>query len=71
MRDLRRYALVRPQPAAAPAAGSGSQPTAARNVIEACPACDEYGWLLDDDDDAPQRRCTHSGLIRSEVEAAK
>ncbi|MEU9646232.1 hypothetical protein [Streptomyces sp. NPDC048188] len=71
VRDLRRYALVRPQPASAPASGSGARPTAARGVIEACRACDEYGWLLDDDDDAPQRRCTHPGVTRSEVEAAK
>ncbi|MFF7558261.1 hypothetical protein ACFZA9_35815 [Streptomyces olivaceus] len=71
VRDLRRYALVRPQPASAPAPGSGSRPTAARGVIEACPACDEYGWLLDEDDDAPQRRCTHPDVTRSEVEAAK
>jgi hypothetical protein len=76
VRDLRRYALVRPQPEAAPAPGSGARLTAARGVaargvIEACPACDEYGWLLDDDDDAPQRRCTHPGVTRSEVEAVK
>ncbi|MEU0023376.1 hypothetical protein ABZ173_37750 [Streptomyces rochei] len=76
VRDLRRYALVRPQPEAAPAPGSGAGLTAARGVaargvIEACPACDEYGWLLDDDDDAPQRRCTHPGVTRSEVEAVK
>ncbi|MET8276846.1 hypothetical protein [Streptomyces sp. NPDC005096] len=28
----------------------------------ACPACDQYGWLLDDDDDLPNRRCTHPGI---------
>ncbi|WP_155553617.1 hypothetical protein [Streptomyces sp. E1N211] len=71
VRDLRRYALVRPQPEAAPAPGSGARLTAARGVIEACSVCDEYGWLLDDDDDAPQRRCTHPGVTRSEAEAAK
>ncbi|MFJ6919164.1 hypothetical protein ACIQUX_35075 [Streptomyces sp. NPDC101133] len=71
VRDLRRYAQVRPQPASAPAPGTGARPAAARGVIEACPACDEYGWLLDDDDDAPQRRCTHPGVPLSEVEAAK
>ncbi|MGA5208043.1 hypothetical protein [Streptomyces variegatus] len=69
VRDLRRYALVHPQTTPAPA--SSPRPAAARSVIEACPACDEYGWLLDDDDSGPQRRCTHPGVTRSEVEAAK
>jgi hypothetical protein len=68
--DLRRYALVRPQTTAAPL-GSNPRPAAARGVIAACPACDEYGWLLDDDDSGPQRRCTHPGIIRGEVETAK
>ncbi|MGY0071725.1 hypothetical protein ACWZEH_34255 (plasmid) [Streptomyces sp. QTS137] len=67
--DLRRYALVRPQITTAPT-GSSPRP-AARGVIAACPACDEYGWLLDDDDSGPQRRCTHPGITRSEVEVAK
>ncbi|MGG8318091.1 hypothetical protein ACQ9AR_33360 [Streptomyces lividans] len=71
VRDLRRYALVRSQPASASTSGSNARPTAARGVIEACLECDEYGWLLDDDDEAPQRRCTHPGVTRSEVEAAK
>ncbi|MEU3491192.1 hypothetical protein [Streptomyces massasporeus] len=69
VRDLRRYALVRPP--AAPAQGRRPRPAAARSVIEACPACDEYGWLLDDDDSGPQRRCTHPGVTCSEAEAAK
>ncbi|MFE9927147.1 hypothetical protein ACFYQA_38230 [Streptomyces sp. NPDC005774] len=69
VQDLRRYALVRPQ--TAPAPGGSPRPAAARAVIAACPACDEYGWLLDDDDSGPQRRCTHPGITRSEVEAAK
>ncbi|UUA11610.1 MULTISPECIES: hypothetical protein [Streptomyces] len=69
VRDLRRYALVHPQ--ATPAQGSSARPAATRSVIEACPECDEYGWLLDDDDNGPQRRCTHPGVTRSEVEAAK
>ncbi|MFI7352187.1 hypothetical protein ACIBSR_38775 [Streptomyces sp. NPDC049936] len=67
VRDLRRYALVRPQPA--PAAGTSPRPASTRAVIEACPQCDEYGWLLDDDDSGPQRRCAHPG-IGSEVEAS-
>ncbi|MEU1853737.1 hypothetical protein ABZ499_31855 [Streptomyces sp. NPDC019990] len=69
VRDLRRYALVRPQTTPAPA--SSVRPAAVRNAIEACPACDEYGWLLDDDDSGPQRRCKHPGVTRSEVEVAK
>jgi hypothetical protein len=68
--DLRRYALVRPRPQSALAASSGPRP-AARALIAACPACDEYGWLLDDDDTGPQLRCTHPGVTLSEVEAAK
>ncbi|MEV4790109.1 hypothetical protein AB0K53_32540 [Streptomyces tuirus] len=69
VRDLRRYGLVCPQPAPAPSGSSRS--TAARSLIKACAACDEYGWLLDDDDSGPQRRCTHPGAARSEAEAAK
>jgi hypothetical protein len=69
VRDLRRYALVRPQ--ATPAPAGSARPAVARSVIEACPACDEYGWLLDDDDSGPQRRCTHPGITCGEVEAAK
>ncbi|RDD85081.1 hypothetical protein DVZ84_31570 [Streptomyces parvulus] len=66
--DLRRYALVRPQ--TAPAAGTNPRPASTRAVIAACPRCDEYGWLLDDDDSGPQRRCAHPGSGR-EVEVAK
>ncbi|PWI05681.1 hypothetical protein DIZ27_37760 [Streptomyces sp. NWU339] len=69
VQDLRRYALVRPQPAPAP--GGSPRPAATRAVIAACPACDEYGWLLDDDDSGPQRRCPHPGITRSQVEAAQ
>ncbi|MFJ6862237.1 hypothetical protein [Streptomyces werraensis] len=68
--DLRRYALVRPQNTTTPA-DSSPRPATARTVIAACPACDEYGWLLDDDDSGPQRRCMHPGITRSGVEAAK
>jgi hypothetical protein len=70
VRDLRRYAVVRPQSAPAPAPGAGA-PTAARGAIAACAECDEYGWLLDDDDSGPQRRCAHPALTRGEMEAAK
>ncbi|MFF4866830.1 hypothetical protein ACFY3J_35080 [Streptomyces sp. NPDC001231] len=69
VQDLRRYALVRPQ--TAPAPGSSPRPASSRAVIAACTGCDEYGWLLDDDDSGPQRRCTHPGITRSGVEAAK
>ncbi|WP_406723370.1 hypothetical protein OG968_36140 (plasmid) [Streptomyces althioticus] len=69
VRDLRRYALVAPQSTSASA--SGTRPVVAHSVIEACPACDEYGWLLDDDDSGPQRRCTHPGVTRNGVEVAK
>ncbi|MFH9821384.1 hypothetical protein [Streptomyces sp. NPDC017230] len=69
--DLRRYALVQPRTENASSSDSGPQSAAARALIAACPACDEYGWLLDDDDSGPQLRCTHSGITRSEVEAAK
>ncbi|MFG3384366.1 pentapeptide repeat-containing protein [Streptomyces sp. NPDC047999] len=54
--DLRRYR--RPAPAAAPAE-AGQQDSASAAALRDCPACDEYGWVLDDDDDAPSRRCTH------------
>ncbi|CAM5668685.1 hypothetical protein SPARM206S_00446 [Streptomyces parvulus] len=67
VRDLRRYALVRPQPA--PARDASPRPTSTRAAIEACPQCDEYGWLLDDDDSGPQRRCTHP-RVGSKVKAA-
>ncbi|MFB9539725.1 MULTISPECIES: hypothetical protein [Streptomyces] len=42
-----------------------------RAVAADCPLCAEYGWLLDDDDSGPQRRCTHPGITSSEVEVAK
>ncbi|GHJ39487.1 hypothetical protein [Streptomyces sp. TS71-3] len=65
--DLRRYTTVRPQAKVAQAGGRPALPRAA--VIAACPACDAYGWLLDDDDTGGQRRCTHPGVTRSEAEA--
>ncbi|MEU6594708.1 hypothetical protein ABZ923_36865 [Streptomyces sp. NPDC046881] len=69
VQDLRRYALVRPK--TAPAAGNSTRRAVAPAAVAACPTCDEYGWLLDDDDNGPQRRCTHPGITRSEVEVAK
>ncbi|MFF4983796.1 hypothetical protein ACFY3O_27555 [Streptomyces sp. NPDC001046] len=68
VRDLRRYALVAPQTTPAPT--SSPRPAVARGVIAACAACDEYGWLLDDDDSGPQRRCAHPGVTRSGVGVA-
>lgn len=53
------------QPAASnPAAGSagGTAPQTVTELRAACPDCDQYGWVLDDDDDKPNRRCTHPGL---------
>ncbi|MER7841800.1 hypothetical protein ABTY98_39425 [Streptomyces sp. NPDC096040] len=60
--DLRLYAMVKPRTAAA-GTGEGPDATAARlALVAACTACDPNGWLLDDDDDAPMRRCTHQGV---------
>jgi hypothetical protein len=67
--DLRLYTVVRPR--TAPAPGSSARPAMASVVAADCSLCDEYGWLLDDDDSGPQRRCTHPGITRSEVEVAK
>ncbi|AIS02439.1 hypothetical protein [Streptomyces glaucescens] len=69
VQDLRRYDVVRPQ--SAPAPSSSPRPVPVHTVSVECPACDEYGWILDDDDSGPQRRCTHPSIARSEVEAAR
>ncbi|MCF3960484.1 hypothetical protein [Streptomyces fuscigenes] len=61
--DLRRYR--KPAPAAAEAAGPSTRERAALRA--ACPACDQLGWVLDDDDDKPNRRCSHPGVT---IEAA-
>ncbi|MEV6683000.1 hypothetical protein AB0N09_39990 [Streptomyces erythrochromogenes] len=63
--DLRRYR--KPAPAAAPAA-AGPDPRHLALLRAACPACDQSGWVEDDDDDAPPRRCTHPGIT---VDTAK
>ncbi|MFF9212880.1 MULTISPECIES: hypothetical protein [unclassified Streptomyces] len=58
--DLRLYSVVKPR-TAAPA--DGADETALRlALVAACPACDPKGWVLDDDDDGPMRRCTHPGV---------
>ena len=57
--DLRLYAAVRPRQATS----GGSVDRAARlALVAACRACDAKGWVLDDDDDGPMRRCTHPGV---------
>ncbi|MFF4457822.1 hypothetical protein [Streptomyces goshikiensis] len=56
--DLRRYRAPAPEPAAQPAAA----PQELAVLRAACTACDQYGWAVDDDDDAPMRRCTHPGI---------
>ncbi|MFF8234752.1 hypothetical protein [Streptomyces caelestis] len=67
--DLRLYTVVRPR--TRPAPGSSARPAEAHAAAVDCPLCDEYGWLLDDDDSGPQRRCTHPGITSSEVEVAE
>ncbi|MGV9891706.1 hypothetical protein [Streptomyces sp. NPDC003395] len=60
--DLRLYAVVRPQDGPS-GTGSGMGAAAAQAALKAaCTACDRNGWVLDDDDDAPMRRCTHPGV---------
>ncbi|MBK5993371.1 hypothetical protein JHN53_17320 [Streptomyces sp. MBT58] len=54
----------------APATGpaGGTAPQAVTELRAACPDCDQYGWALDDDDDKPNRRCTHPGLAANSAE---
>ncbi|MCX4665049.1 hypothetical protein [Streptomyces uncialis] len=56
----------KPARAAAPSGGPAPQDVAALRA--ACPDCDQYGWALDDDDDKPNRRCTHPGLAAASTE---
>ncbi|MFD7720736.1 hypothetical protein [Streptomyces sp. NPDC059814] len=56
----------KPATAAAPSGGPAPQDFVALRA--ACPDCDQYGWLLDDDDDKPNRRCTHPGLAAAGTE---
>ncbi|MEU0732677.1 hypothetical protein [Streptomyces lavendulocolor] len=60
LRDLRRFALVRPKDTQRSGAGNAAAVRAA--LIAACGRCDELGWVLDDDDDGPNVRCTHPGV---------
>ncbi|MFF0747422.1 hypothetical protein ACFYVL_44285 [Streptomyces sp. NPDC004111] len=55
-----------PAQTGAPPSAAGAVP-AARSAVEECPACDAYGWLLDDDDDGPQVRCAHAGLTAGDA----
>lgn len=70
--DLRLYETVRPRTPVGGAAGASPADDAElrRVRIAACDACDPNGWVLDDDDDAPMRRCAHEGVIVTEGEAA-
>ncbi|MFB9639155.1 hypothetical protein [Streptomyces spiralis] len=56
--DLRLYATVHPR--TAPSEVNGAAVRA--ELVAACTACDPNGWVLDDDDDAPMRRCAHPGV---------
>ncbi|MCX5055104.1 hypothetical protein [Streptomyces sp. NBC_00474] len=68
--DLRRYAVVKPRTAAADS-GAGKDGTAVRlELVAACTACDRNGWVLDDDDDGPMRRCTHP-QVSTEAEVSR
>ncbi|MFF8329224.1 hypothetical protein [Rhodococcus qingshengii] len=60
--DLRLYAKVKPRAAAAGAEAGPDAAAVRLALVAACTACDPNGWLLDDDDDAPMRRCTHQGV---------
>lgn len=60
--DLRLYAAVRPQNGPAGAAGGVDVAAVRAALVAACTACDRSGWVLDDDDDGPMRRCTHPGV---------
>ncbi|CAM5586124.1 hypothetical protein SALBM217S_08671 [Streptomyces griseoloalbus] len=47
---------------------TGQRPDSCRNaaaLVAACTACDPNGWVLDDDDTGPMRRCTHEGVTSS------
>ncbi|WP_406724473.1 hypothetical protein WJ438_07300 [Streptomyces sp. GD-15H] len=65
--DLRLYAPVRPSTAPA---GEVSGAAVRAELATACTACDPSGWVLDDDDDAPMRRCAHPG-VRVETGAGR
>ncbi|MFD5898563.1 hypothetical protein [Streptomyces sp. NPDC060366] len=41
---------------------------ARRLAVRACPACDQHGWVEDDDDDNPLRRCAHPDVPTARAE---
>ncbi|MFG3207839.1 hypothetical protein [Streptomyces sp. NPDC048192] len=61
--DLRLYSAVKPR--TSPTSLSHADAGAARRaaLVAACGACDGLGWVLDDDDEGPMRRCKHPGVI--------
>ncbi|MFF3139892.1 hypothetical protein [Streptomyces mirabilis] len=63
--DLRLYETVRPR--TIPAENGDAAATRAA-LVAACTACDPNGWVLDDDDDGPMRRCAHPELAGAEVQ---
>ncbi|MEU5668386.1 hypothetical protein [Streptomyces longwoodensis] len=67
--DLRLYTAVKPRTAADRTGTAGDGEVRAA-LVAACPACDARGWVLNDDDDAPLRRCTHPGVV-PETEAGR
>jgi hypothetical protein len=60
--DLRLYTVVRAQTASAGPAGAADGAGARAALVAECTACDRNGWVLDDADDGPMRRCTHPGV---------
>ena len=66
--DLRRYR--KPAPAAA-ADAEGATPQDLAALRAACPACDQYGWVVDDDDDGPMRRCAHPDVTAAAAKGAR
>ncbi|MFF3312952.1 hypothetical protein [Streptomyces sp. NPDC002952] len=65
--DLRRYEMVRPRTATV----EQDQEAVRLAQRTACTACDPLGWVLDDDDDQPMRRCTHPGVSVAAAEEAQ
>lgn len=59
--DLRLYSVVKPRRTQA-TAGDADETAVRLALVAACTACDAKGWVLDDDDEGPMRRCTHPGV---------
>ncbi|MGY4973468.1 hypothetical protein ACWGCC_30375 [Streptomyces nigrescens] len=45
-----------------PTVAADSAADAQASLRAACGACDQNGWVQDDDDDGPMRRCAHPGV---------